>query len=128
MKANELMIDDLVYCHKPECKGHRIDYIHEADEEVGADGEIYSINDIDPIPLTQEILEKNGFIEINDDEKWYKMELEGNDFVGLENFEDYGWVFAAVVFPNLITHLPIKYVHELQHALKLFGIEKTLDL
>lgn len=86
-------------------------------------------DEIRPIPITPEILENNGFIEINDDEKWYKMQLlEENDFVGLVKFEDCGWVFSAVVFPNLINRLSIKYVHELQHALKLCEIEKSIEL
>lgn len=85
------------------------------------------IDKLKPISLTPEILEKNGFIEINDDKKWYKMKLlEENDFVGLEKLEDNYWMFGAVVFPNLINQLFFKYVHELQHALKLCGIEKNI--
>ena len=81
------------------------------------------------VELVPEILEKNGFVEINDDKKWYKMKLlEENDFVGLEKLEDNYWMFGAVVFPNLINQLFFKYVHELQHALKLCEIEKSIEL
>ncbi len=87
------------------------------------------LNEIFPIPLIPEILEKNGFVEINDDKKWYKMQLlEGNDFVGLEELEDNYWMFGAVVFPNLINHLSIMYVHQLQHALKPLKVEKEIVL
>ena len=61
MKINEFMIGDLVFIHESECKGHRIDYISEADGKVGADGELYNIDDIRPIPLSDEFFEKNEF-------------------------------------------------------------------
>ena len=138
MEANKLMVDDWVlWKGKPvqvaSVSGVKYSFgqidvtlAHCNDKKLL---ETHDIKSIQPIPLTPEILEKNGFVEINDDEKWYKMQLlEENDFVGLEKFEDYGFVFASVVFPNLINHLSINYVHELQHALKLCGIEKTIEL
>jgi hypothetical protein len=84
---------------------------------------------LEPIAITPSILEKNGFVEINDDKKWYKIQLlEKYDFVGLEELEDNYWMFGAVVFPNLINHLSIKYVHELQNELKLLKVEKEIVL
>ena len=143
MKANELMIGDFVFHEK---YGNAM--IETIDNDFGdnpsvklisenikhKDGYKYGycwcdLNEIFSIPLTPEILEKNGFVEINDDRKWYKMQLlEENDFVGLEKFEDDCWIFGAVVFPNLINNLSIEYVHELQHLLKFCGIEKTIEL
>lgn len=135
MKANELMIGDWVSLFQGNCDfspcNCKVNSISEY--EIGIDGcdeyDYATLPLLFPIPITPDILEKNGFIEINDDEKWYKMQLlEENDFIGLENFEDYGWVFAAVVFPDLINHLSIKYVHELQHAFKLCNIDKEIVL
>ena len=133
MKANELMIGDWVKF--PIGNERIIDLPYIMGKGIcasfAASATLFpvEVEKLEPTPLTPEILEKNGFVEINDDEKWYKMQLlEENDFVGLEKFEDYGFVFASVVFPNLINHLSINYVHELQHALKLCGIEKTIEL
>lgn len=131
MKIDELTIGDLVYSSFSDipCK---VQYLELRECGYGSvktsnvDG-IKDIASLYPIPLTPEIPEKNGFVEINDDSKWYKMQLlEENDFVGLEKLEDDYWMFGAVVFPNLINHLSIKYVHELQHALKLCRIDKEL--
>lgn len=134
MKASDLMIDDWVYCHQPECKGHRIDYIHEADEEVGADGEIYSIDDIDPIPLTPEILEKNGMKPFEIDKltskataKWWHK--SGDFFIKQYHFKHHNFEPSYSFGCNNHTLIEgIEYVHELQHALKLCKIEKEIKL
>jgi hypothetical protein len=143
MRADELMIGDIVFHEK---YGNAI--IETIDNDFGdnpsvklisenikhKDGYKYGycwcdLDEIFPIPLTPEILEKNGFVEINDDKKWYKIQLfEKYDFVGLEELEDNYWMFGAVVFPNLINHLSIKYVHELQNELKLLKVEKEIVL
>ena len=56
------MIGDLLKCRESTCQGHRVDYINEMDGEVGVDGEILDLDMVYPIPLTPEILEKNGFV------------------------------------------------------------------
>lgn len=72
MRANELMIGDWVnYCGEPFC----IDYYHRITDTIGlkykgkspnfGDGVICA-EDASPIPLTPEILEKNGFEFVND--------------------------------------------------------------
>ena len=136
MRATDLMIGDWVYCHQPECKGHRIDYINEADEEVGADGEIYSIDDINQIPLTPESLEKNGFrIDKEDtgDLEYYCLGEVGEETCvvvkkhALNALEDLDVIWSIYV-EDFAIYDKILYVHELQHALKLCGIEKTIEL
>ncbi|MBR6931125.1 MAG: hypothetical protein IKH61_13005 [Bacteroidales bacterium] len=138
MRATDLMIGDWVYCHQPECKGHRIDYIHEADEEVGADGEIYSIDDIDPIPLTPEILLKIGFCtsrknsmhgyytgKYNDSLfrcEYMKPTAQSGKVLGIQFLGECGYVSKTFNLP-----LP-KYLHELQHAFKLCGIDNDIEL
>ena len=79
-----------------------------------------------PIPLTEEILEKNGFEK--QDDGWYKITLEEENLIGVQPFENVNWIFGANVFPNIIEHLNILYVHELQHALRLCGIEIEIKL
>jgi len=131
MKASDLMIDDWVYCHQPECKGHRIDYIHEADEEVGADGEIYSIDDIDPIPLTSEILEKNGFThsfgdsDFYDYEKWEK-KVDNKTIRVIKDHD--GW-FCRVDDNKLTRSMGIApAVHTMQNIIRIGGIDWNLEL
>ena len=93
------------------------------------DGEkliVTSINNVLPIPLTGEILEKNRFEK--QDDGWYKITLEEENLIGVQPFENVNWIFGANVFPNIIEHLNILYVHELQHALRLCGVEKEITV
>ena len=80
------------------------------------------VNTCLPIPLTAEILEKNGFTRFGPD-----YILKGNHF-GLENpstpsnYLDNYWLRVS------IKAVHIEYVHELQHTLRLCGIEKEIML
>ena len=72
----------------------------------------------DPIPLTAEILKKNGFSE----------DIDG----GFSNFTPYRIFLVCpeseIVFPyDGWVGLNIKYVHELQHALRLCGLNELAD-
>lgn len=82
------------------------------DELDWQDGDDFSW--IEPIPLTAEILEKNGFVQ--DDESWW--------------YKDFRIVLSSSKGVSLVCGRQIKfcYVHELQHALRLCGIEKTIEL
>ena len=74
-----------------------------------------------PSPLTIEILEKNGFKKELDDD-WihycYTLINDGTRF---------SLKYVLSVF-QWLGPLDFKYVHELQHALKLCGIEKNIVL
>lgn len=115
MKANELMIGDWVqHKGKPIQVEEILDYAINPDW-AGAeiDSEII-LEDISPIPLTPEILEKNG---------WSLWEIEGEyRCAGASTL--YGTKAPFSVFDNIC----INFVHELQHALRLCGIEKTIEL
>ena len=76
-----------------------------------------------PIPLTDEILRKNGFeyyhknFASTDYDSPFKLEMmEWPD----ENGNGGLWIINGL--------FKIRFVHELQHALKLAGIEKTIEL
>lgn len=140
MKANELMVGDLILIHEPDCKGHRIDYISEIDEEVGADGELYPIGYIKPIPLTPEILEKNGFektLDADDMEcyRYYNRAADGHIKIILHDGGDGDWSIEIVNYDKFHDY-EIRYkneflflkVHQLQHALRLCDIEKEIEL
>lgn len=112
------MIGDWVKCTDPKCEGHQVDLIDLANEEVGLDGEINNFENIIPIPLTPEILEKNGFKY----SEWYGWQIKEPDFT-LCFVGDTPHFLLDDIF---VCNCP--YVHTLQHALKLCGIEKEIIL
>ena len=146
MKAKELMIGDWV----------RID---EPDKYAGATGQIQSLmyhreddasyfnvfiqgkfgyvsrdvcsDDIRHIPLTAEILEKNGFENIGDD----TFQLEEKPCWFWVDFfrHTYGCEYDTSTYEyeddeHRLKLYGIPSVHELQHALRLCGIEKEIEL
>ena len=127
MKVQELMIGDWVQVQDVNtqeiyfCQITKLDppfiYFNSELDCVGL-----SYDCIFPIPITPEILEKNGFIRFGTD-----YILEGRHF-GLENpstpsnYLDNYWLRVS------IKAVRIKFVHELQHALRLCGIEKEINL
>ena len=83
----------------------------------------YSIsnNAIRPIPLTPEILEKNGWKSINGK---YALKIKSANYVVLEFTED-----GIYTYINENTMLfTIKYIHELQHLLYALHIDSNLKI
>lgn len=123
MKANELMIGDWVlYNETPQ----QIFEISGIDDEVYLETEeLVHQSEIQPIPLTPEILEKNGFIK----RRW-----ESNSYVNSES-EAANICFSIGDYTNLwgggdqdYVWVTVKYVHQFQHALRLCRIEKEIEL
>lgn len=111
MKANELMIGDWV---------------------VGGSGEPFKIgiiepgflywDEVQPIPLTPEILEKNGFIEDGERHWTLSDEYTGDDVIGLYE------VANGFTMPTSCLAIGLQNVHELQHLFRLCGIKKDIVL
>lgn len=88
---------------------------------------------IEPIPLTKEILEKNGFVI---KKKWAQIGNFGDSPLIMWHFEDDAvlgdFKHELEVHQNdtgkVHVHIPCEYVHELQHALRLCKIEKEIEL
>lgn len=118
MKANELMIGDLLYDKVNDYYGEVTGVIDNG--EIYIDGVIAYVSDFIPILITPEILEKNGFrIEIAEyTPDWKRCILNPNFFL-----EDR---LKGCYHFNGNNLAKINYVHELQHALKLCGIEKNI--
>ena len=76
-------------------------------------------------PLTVEILEKNGFrkLETYGTEKWLCDNLRLNVYSS-----DGTWRFCADTNRNENSVIYIRFVHELQNALWICGIEKEIEL
>lgn len=86
------------------------------------------IENIEPISITPEILEKNGFVK-QDYAGWVISEDFGRRFMSYRT--DYFDGLLKIVYakdPLCDLCLKIKYVHELQHALRLCGIDKEIVL
>ena len=113
MKINELRVGN--WFHRP-C---RIDQVMEvrAGGVIGLDRNrgIICLHEMQPIELTKEFLEKNGFIRQHD---WEEVLYYRSEDMRIEAYENYlGWVVNiddekfTMVFSN-----NLKYVHELQNA------------
>ena len=93
-------------------------------------------DEIEPVPLTSEILEKNGFVankhvypypyyEYTNEEDTLKVGFAFPQGNRTSYKEPWVYIDSERVF---IEHLPCTFVHQLQHALRLCGIEKEITL
>lgn len=118
MKAEDLMIGDWVKFNNSDL-AHQIKAI--AGKSVKVDKVYwYSASKLSPIPITSEILEKNGWEETPTGYVFY---TDG------KRYDNSLWyIFGSNTFVVNAAEFQIKYVHQLQHALKLCGIEKEIVL
>lgn len=131
MKANELMIGDWVQHpvymgNLVPCRVVGISTEITVEFDTGA-RKYEALNFAQPIPLTAEILVKNGFADFrkHDEDGMHHFEYCING-MRIDQLADTLFVWICPATDNSI--LTIKYVHELQHALKLCGIEKEIKL
>ena len=122
MKANELMIGDWVNETYEAVDGN----MYEQEKQVG----IHDFNDaknFEPIPITPEILEKNGF-EYDEEGRVLTDNLVFwiNDFRYIE-YNPFNKAFLILGVSSTFDGTCI-YVHELQHALRLCKIDKEVKL
>ena len=139
MDVRDLMIGDFIFS-----KGNEIHTVQGLDEDVNGRWWYYSpehqswcaVDEAKPIPLTPEILEKNGFTEVKTYYPYPTYECreiekcviriafpQNSDKTKFNKtfYEiDSEWCF--------IEHINCEFVHELQHAPKLCGINKQIVL
>ncbi len=149
MKASELQIGDYVNYRGQIIKITSL-YDKGDSNEVGwSDKESVWVNadNVKPIPLTPEILEKNGFIKDENEgangttyHTLIPTGYEANSYtIQITLYKEpicgvsvllkiWGWVPPYQAGTNDIHLCSANYVHELQHALKLCGIEKEITL
>lgn len=128
MKVSELMFGDWVL-HDGQPYQYYAPYLDENNEisdgvwliDKRGNKWFVGVEDIKPVPLTEEIKEKNGFVPAQCNSIFDEMgcailygKYERLDEDKMLNLGDNLW--------------PIKYVHELQHALRLCGINKEITL
>jgi hypothetical protein len=134
MEINELQIGDWVEVGGiprqikliDDCINHKI-IAHGVNKDGRMVAYVGKLNEeVKPIPLTPEVLEKNGF-ELKEEEiGMYGVTIVSHyicDGVPFEVFCD-GEPFA-IWFKEPVN---IKFVHQLQHALRLCGIEEEITL
>ena len=131
MKAEELMIGDWV---RQKFSGLHL-RVHSITPPYilayGEEGRFHE-DSIEPIPITPEILEKNGFerneTHISTD---FDLVMDGVD-IFIIIFDDGDIVVDIekniVDGVNRLHHCEIKYVHQLQQAMRLCGINKEIEL
>ena len=117
MKATELMIGDWV---QPCSRSYPVQVESLSVDTINGDmGAAF-----DPVPLTPEILEKNGWKTIdryryNRGGVWFDIINRGVEDFDIEvSAYDGGFAYVATIYN----------VHELQHALRLCGIKKEILL
>lgn len=130
MKANELMVGDWVRVKENHDVAFQMEDVSGSDMfwRRTSDGEYmipFSYYEIEPIPITPEILEKNFGSAING------CYFEGDEFYELmiHVVNDGTWIIKHdnIEFSNIPRQpFMVSYVHELQHALRLCGIEKEI--
>ena len=129
MEGTDLMIGDWVGVFDDEgiikdCR--QVDWVRTG--EIGMRyHKVWAIGCIEPIPLTAEILEKNGFV------------LRGKTYILKWRGADIHWRktdgYASITAPNnlkfegwySISNGYFCYVHILQHALRLCGLDELAD-
>lgn len=119
MKANELMIGDSIY--RPDCYDNVVEI--RSNGIIGQDFNrgLIPFSELKPIEITPEILEKNGFVkELDGDGIHYRFTL-------IQGHSQFSLLYARSVFQWLYP-IDFKYIHKLQHALHLCGIEKEIIL
>lgn len=141
MKATKLMLGDYVSCWE----GHptkvvSIDYDYNEVNNIVWCKEPnnhlsvrFMLDEIEPIPLTPEILVKNG-LETKDGDEFVLFDNSKIDTIGEFTIIRYYakacrlWICKGDGVRENEIRIKCQYVHELQHALKLCGIDKEIIL
>ena len=147
LRPEDLMVGDWVLLFdktpvKVDCIGNVEVYLTEPRGQHELDWRV-TYEHIKPIPLTPEILEKNGFVMEERDGVAVRYSFATNLYNPTQaaiQFAFYdGGVFADKLFKcraspkdcygiNELHICDLKFVHELQHALRLCGIDKKIVL
>ena len=127
MKENDIMLGDWLRRRwtctdtgREVVKDFQVTEIHKLGNFLyawGKNGNMGRVEQLEPIPLTAEILEKNGFTRFGTDyilkERHFGLENPSIPSNYLDNY----WLRVS------IKAVHIEYIHQLQHALRLCGID-----
>ena len=129
MKIRDLSIGDWVLMDGEPAKAMRLTMAGRSIFR-GLSGQIYGSvgGDISPLPITHEILEKNGF-EKRDNHTWHNAEIG----CVIHRFGRKHWDIR--LHPETRKYRAVRmgidnieHIHQLQHALRIAGVEKEIEL
>lgn len=125
MKAKELMVGDWVY--RPDCYDQVKEIRH--DGIIGNDDlrGLITFNELEPIPLKRIHLTKNGFKATNADDTEF-VYRDGYEIKVMIEEDLADAIFLSIEFAERNIWKEIKYVHELQQAMRLMGCEQEIRL
>lgn len=139
LKISDLSVGDWVRCRGRNGRIERLEVIRyderirvAVESDLGTMYQFVGIEDIDPIPITAEILEANGFVRGNRGDFYHYLRLDKNRTLYIHASTN-GWRVeitydAAGILRT--THLmpDMNSVHDLQHAIRLAGLDKEINL
>ena len=138
MDIKDLMVSDFVYVVRGYDKHLTIEKINGiiADKDKSypvtlSTGETVSLNDIKPIPLTSDILVKNGFDIEPCGCVWYQEHgISEQNYIVVSFYKNGEVRKVELSFVNKVhgEFRDIYTLHQLQHLLRLCGIEKEIEL
>ena len=134
MKATDLMIGDWVLINDAP---HKIQAIDSIDAEIQADDELYYVGEdrfnsrdkIEGIPITENFFLENDWENICKMFVQYFVKNVGKFHLQIINNKLYIWFDYS---PDDWTEdanvkAPIKYIHDIQHILRLYGLNELAD-
>lgn len=124
IKTKELTIGCHVKVNGEPCKVDEV-----VSWSVGVEGKesLYYPNDIEPIPITKELLLKNGFVELDKDKYHNYIVYVFDNSIHLYNDES-EWKLIIDVEKSLVELANIEYVHQVQTLCNLLGIELKMEV
>ena len=95
----------------------------------GVDVGCVSASSAHPIPLTHELLEKNGLMRVSE-EKGYEAYCCNDFLIRRSKFSCTDWWQVDVHYKQYVAYLSgcIQYVHQLQHLLTINECDKKIEL
>ena len=128
LKISDLSVGDWVRCRGRNGRIERLDVIRHderirvaVESDLGTMYQFVGIEDIDPIPITAEILEANGIHRTYEDDKYTIFRGDG---LWAVKYSDGDWELSTPP----VCRVDIRYIHDLQHAIRLAGLDREINL
>lgn len=133
MKAEELLIGDWLF-YKSQIAAFPFKVEQITKKKVGyhaepGDNRIYylRLSECNPIPLTPDGLERNGFV--NRAQDLYVLTIDNGVYPYPSMiFVEYNILTKSLFINDMMLPKPVQYLHELQNALMVCGINKEIVL
>lgn len=137
IKISDLAIGDWVQANGAAKRVHSIEYqngeyfVHFSDPDTNSEDYMHAPF-VDPIPITPEILEANGLFRHEVDADNPKRVVMSNSCMLARTYEDVDWwrvlIYDEEELSVQLFNGIVYSVHQLQHALRLAGVEKEIEM